>query len=185
MFSDKEFNYISDQDFLLTKRQITEKIIQYLSNLESELKKEIHSSDFDFPDNAFLKAGKISKGENFKGLPYLILDYPRMFSSTSIFAYRTMFWWGNFFSNTLHVKGSALKSLPDTTIQSAYPLFIQTLGDEWDHSLESANAVEQVNLQEILSTEVEFLKISQKIPLSDYGNLPDATIHFLRQILDQ
>ncbi|MBL3655269.1 hypothetical protein [Fulvivirga sediminis] len=184
MFTEREFTYLSDQDFLLTKREIIDKITQYLSNLESEIKQEIHSSDFEFPDNTFLKSGKISKGENFRGLPYLILDYPRLFSSESIFAYRTMMWWGNFFCNTLHVTGSALTRLPHTIIQSSYPLYIQTHGDQWDHSLESAQPVERINLQPALSSKIDFLKISQKIPLSEYQNLPMATIHFIRQILN-
>ena len=48
---------------------------------------------------------KISKGENYKGLPWLVLDYPRYFNKEDIFAIRTLFWWGNFFSITLHISG--------------------------------------------------------------------------------
>ncbi|MEI9808974.1 MAG: hypothetical protein WDO16_14545 [Bacteroidota bacterium] len=48
---------------------------------------------------------KISKGENYKGLPYLVLDYPRYFEKDNHFAVRSMFWWGNFFSSTLHLSG--------------------------------------------------------------------------------
>ena len=51
------------------------------------------------------KSGKISKGENYLGLPYAILDYPAIFKKENVFAIRTMFWWGNFFSITLHISG--------------------------------------------------------------------------------
>ncbi len=34
-----------------------------------------------------------------------MLDYPRAFGRDSIFACRTFFWWGRFFSLTLHLAG--------------------------------------------------------------------------------
>ena len=49
---------------------------------------------------------KISKGENYLGLPYVILDYPRISNGDGLFFIRSMFWWGNFFSSTLQVSGN-------------------------------------------------------------------------------
>ena len=48
---------------------------------------------------------KISRGENYRGLPWVILDYPRIFGREDVLAIRTMFWWGHPFSVTLHLKG--------------------------------------------------------------------------------
>jgi len=95
-FSKKELSLLKDTDFLLTKIKIIEKV----NNLFVETKKEVQNSieklNFDFPNELDLKKGKISKGEYYKGLPYLVLDFPTHFSEKNIFAYRTMFWWGNF-----------------------------------------------------------------------------------------
>jgi len=49
---------------------------------------------------------RISKGENYKGLPWVVLDYPRCFGRDDVLAVRTLFWWGHYFSVTLHLKGS-------------------------------------------------------------------------------
>ena len=49
-------------------------------------------------------SAKISKGENM-GLPWVMLDYPRLFGQEDVLAIRTMFWWGHCFSVTLHLKG--------------------------------------------------------------------------------
>jgi hypothetical protein len=68
------------------------------------MKKELASFDHLFGDIQCLN-GKISRGENYQLLPYIILDYPSYFSRNNIFAVRTMFWWGNFFSITLHLSG--------------------------------------------------------------------------------
>ena len=48
---------------------------------------------------------KISRGENYRGLPWVMLDYPRAFGREDVLAIRTMFWWGHGFNVTLHLKG--------------------------------------------------------------------------------
>ena len=76
-----------------------------LSQSERQLKALISASDFEFPSNAFLKAGKISKGDSYLDLPYFVLDYPRLFSKEDVFAYRVMVRWGHEISFTFHLGG--------------------------------------------------------------------------------
>lgn len=49
---------------------------------------------------------KVSRGENYRGLPWVMLDFPRVFGRADVFAIRTMFWWGHGFNITLHLKGT-------------------------------------------------------------------------------
>lgn len=182
MFTEREFSCLSDRDFLLTKRIVVSKVVNLFAELEAELKNEVENTSHPFPSKAFLKAGKISKGENFRGLPYVILDYPRMFSKESVFAYRTMFWWGNFFSNTLHVKGPALAHLPSSILKSYYPLYLQTHGDPWDHSLETAEEVTEIRMSSLADKLLPFVKITQKIPLWEYDQVKTASLNFFQQL---
>ena len=46
---------------------------------------------------------------------------PAVFSKENIFAIRTMFWWGNFFSISLHVSGKYFKTEIDFSKLSALP----------------------------------------------------------------
>ena len=105
MLSVGELAMANDKNAILTKQAILTKAaclftaqIPIISNLFREL----------FVCNETLLAAipKISKGENYNGFPYIILDFPSTFSKENIFAVRTMFWWGNFISITLHLKGS-------------------------------------------------------------------------------
>lgn len=183
MLTDKELGYLADQDFLLTKRQVTGKIIRLLADLEKDLKAVIAGSAYDFPPGCQLQAGKISKGENFRDLPYVILDYPRLFARGAVFAYRTMFWWGNFFSNTLHVSGAGLDYMPsDISITTQPELYVQYEGDPWDHSLGSAMKVDSIETSLFEDQKVAFVKLSQKIPLEEYMNVKDHSINFFRQL---
>jgi hypothetical protein len=99
-----ELAIASDRDIILTKRKVMESASQ------------LFSGQIPFISNAFpqqvkeellgIVHPKISKGENYKGFPYVIMDYPALFSKDNVFALRTMFWWGNFFSITLHLSGN-------------------------------------------------------------------------------
>lgn len=183
MFTEAELEYLSDSDFLLTKRRVIDKVIHSFADLEKDLKKLVSTSDYQFPPDIQLQAGKISRGENYRGLPYVILDYPRLFSHEAIFAYRTMFWWGNFFSNTLHVSGSALEYLP-VLKNSSFPLYIQCNGDQWDHSLESAELITANKKVELAEGSVSFVKVSQKISLSEYNVVNNKSADFFSQLFN-
>lgn len=108
-FSEKEIRFLTDTDFLLTKQEINRKATALLSETEQNLKMVVRQSNFPFPDQAFLKAGKLSRGEQYRGLPYWILDYPRKFSKEATFSFRTMVWWGHEVSCFLHLGGRDLE----------------------------------------------------------------------------
>ena len=81
---------------------------------------------------------KISKGENYRGLPWVMLDYPRFFGREEVFAIRTMFWWGHAFSTTLHLKGK-YRELYLPVIEKHWAVLadagfrVGVSEDEWQH----------------------------------------------------
>src|SRR5262245_51174126 len=100
-----ELSLVQNAAWLLTKNNIIDKVFELFGEVATgagELLKE--AADW-LPKETFVQSPKISKGEKYLGLPYVMLDYPRMFSREDVFAIRTFFWWGNFFSVTLHIKG--------------------------------------------------------------------------------
>jgi hypothetical protein len=87
-----------DAGWILTKNSVMEKVVGMMAEL-CEVYKDLWVGSVE-PGNA-----KISRGENYLGLPWVILDYPRIFGREDVLAIRTMFWWGHPFSVTLHLKG--------------------------------------------------------------------------------
>ena len=87
---------------------------------------------------------KISKGENYLGLPYVILDHPRISKDQNLFFVRSMFWWGHFFSSTLHLSGD-YKEKGSPKLQTAYDLlsgnnyFVGINADPWQHHFGEGN----------------------------------------------
>jgi len=140
----------------------------------------------------FITPPKISKGENYNGLPWLMLDHPRHFEKQTAFAIRTLFWWGNFFSVTLHLSGRYKEQYAgkiiaqyDTLCKNNFSLCIAN--DEWEHHFEKTNycAVNEMGDEtfEQCINEKNFIKLSVKIDLSQWENLPGQVLSITKTIM--
>ena len=133
--------------------------------------------------HVFATPPKISRGENYKGLPYLVLDYPRNFRPDAVFAIRSFFWWGRFFSSTLQLSGD-YKNIYKPNLEAAYPAFskyhIGINPDPWQHHFEPDNytALEQVPYEEFkkLLHQQEHIKMSAQWPVAAWQEAPDFFI---------
>ncbi len=182
ILSDEEQELVTNQRWILTKRVIIDKIQVMMGQL-SDKQKAIVLGEKDWLPEAVLRSeSKISKGENYLQLPYLILDYPRCFEDENIFAVRTMFWWGNFFSITLHLSGSYKKKFEEKIIDNIE--FIQQQDahlnineSQWHHHFEKDNYQSLISLSVDESAHLirdkKFIKLAINYPLENFENLPD------------
>ena len=95
--SQKEMELIANADWILTKNGILKKIDHFFSALQVKQKDWLDTNHPSFTEELLQSSPKISKGEYYNGLPYRMLDFPKKFKQSEIFAIRTMFWWGHFF----------------------------------------------------------------------------------------
>ena len=169
---------VTNADWILTKNGIIQKAKLLLEYLQTEQQSLLQSYKKDLPAVIIHSTPKISKGENYKGLPYLVLDYPRLFEKENICAIRTMFWWGNFFSVTLHLSGAYKTRVVEQRIIEGFDelskknLFINVNDNEWEHHFEKENyqPLHELSKNEFTKriTNQHFLKLSQKIPLEQW-----------------
>lgn len=168
---------VKNADLILTKNTILQKAWWLLENLQDEVTQSVNSGDLNFSPEVLKTPAKISKGENYKGLPYLILDYPRCFEKENTFAIRNMFWWGHFFSITLHLSGTFHKQFFNQVLNS-YELLVKNdfylciSNEQWDHHFETDNYIEVKRLKkyefESKLQQQSFIKIANKISLDDW-----------------
>ena len=90
--SPNEMELVTNADWILTKNGIMRKAWHLLEGLQEYQKNLVSTYQKELPSEALRIPAKISKGENYRGLPYLVLDYPRFFEKENAFAIRTMFW---------------------------------------------------------------------------------------------
>lgn len=136
-----EMELVSSPGIILTKNAILQKIKLFLEELQVKQLAILKDYSSALPEEVLRISPKISKGENYKGLPWLVLDNPRYFQHNNIFAIRTMFWWGNFFSITLHVSGDnktrfAKKIIANIAALMENEFYIYEGQGEWEHDLD-------------------------------------------------
>lgn len=174
--SEREFELVTNTEWIYTKGSIIKKIMDLFGKLHDEMKNEINARQGESKIIPYNTYGKITKGENYLGLPYVILDYPNYFGKNEVFAIRTMFWWGNFFTLTFHIKGSFKNNLANKSDnllsfikQSDFSLCINE--NEWLHHFNIDNYINGSEISESVFTKVlsgPFIKISKKLPIGDW-----------------
>ena len=180
MLSDDELQLVTNTNWILTKRRVMEKIDQLLGSVAENQKLVIKNEKDWLPAEVVKSEPKIAKGENYLQLPYMLLDYPRCFDAENIFAVRTMFWWGNFFSVTLHLSGKYKEAFQQkiiNNIEAAPPdIFICINENQWQHHFEADNyiAAKQFPRAALLDeiNKKQFIKLAIKFPLQPWVDLP-------------
>lgn len=179
MLSAEELQLVADTGFILTKHSIMAKANNLLGAHAAFAQQ--HTAAVNLPKAIKETSPKIAKGENYLQLPWLLLDYPRLFNKENIFAIRTMFWWGNFFSCTLQLGGIYKKQFEAAVAKNICNLpqqsfFICINEDEWQHYFEATN---YVPLHTLNGTDIEksiaektFIKIACRFPLQQWQQMP-------------
>ncbi len=190
--SQTEMEIATSTELILTKNAILQKVNQLLAALQQEQQLSLTKFAAALPPELVSSSPKISRGENYQGLPYLMLDHPRVFDQENIAAIRTMFWWGNFFSTTLHVSGK-YKNAAEEKIIAAFPLlkkqgfFICVNEEQWEHHFEKYNYIPlgELRIGELqqLLTKKSFIKLANKISLQQWDEAPAMLLAFFDQLL--
>jgi hypothetical protein len=177
---DKELQYLQDTHFLSTKLRIMKSLQSLLEQTQQALHQQ--KERLPLPAQVWEVPPKISRGENYRSLPYLVLDYPRIFQQETTFAYRTMLWWGHGFSCTLHLGGSYWQHYQSLLLAKLATLETTNLwvcvnNTPWEYHYEPDNYLplekylQQPGALEKLAS-MPFFKVSRRIPLEYYQELP-------------
>lgn len=188
--SEEELLLVQNAEWLLTKNRIIGKVYELFGHLATDVQRLLER--LSLPEETCTISPKISKGENYQGLPYVMLDYPRCFGKSDTFAVRTMFWWGNFFSTTLQLKGiykdQFLPSIQrNLRLLSENNLYLHIHFDEWRHDFENDNYVliadaDQETIKKNL-LEKNFCKLAGKIDLNNWETIPARLLKFYETML--
>jgi hypothetical protein len=185
--SKNELSVVTDAAFILTKNNIIAKVYQLFGLLSDEWQNLVTEKKNCLPAEILTISPKIYKGEQYLGLPYVMLDYPRVYSVQNVLAIRCFFWWGNFFSITLHLQGrfmhankAGLMAWVDEHAMQDW--FICVNADAWQHHFGENNycSIDILGndiLKEALLNERGFIKLAKKMPVEQWD---DAVQFFMK-----
>jgi hypothetical protein len=91
--SKDEMLLVCNSEWILTKQAIISKTVALFSDIAEQYKEVLLANDFKDFD---LVEPRVFKGESYRQLPYVMLDFPRAFNKENIFAIRTFFLVGKF-----------------------------------------------------------------------------------------
>ena len=157
--SKEEQQVLGDKRFFIIKAILNEKLDQTFSSMKATWMEE--TEKWPLPGiTVDITRGKIFRGENYKGFPYTLMDYPRAFSKTGVFAVRTMCWWGNEFSFTLHLQGAGLipyaERLEERLAQlNGTDVWCSVAADPWQYEFHESNyrMLDTIDIREFAATD--------------------------------
>ncbi len=191
-FTPKECSLIQDTHFFRAKVVITEKVKQSWIDLREELKQELGDARLLVPEGVDYVTGQLVKGEHLNDFPYVYLDFPKFFSSTEKFTFRSLFWWGHQFVFALLLEGPHLDRYKANLLnaydrlggQGLYILMTETPW-EWRDAPEYVLEIRKDNREAVAAALATrpFLKVHRFIPfdapvLADGGLVREARATF-------
>jgi len=177
--SPKELELVNDTGWILTKNAVIAKVYDLFGQLSEAYRTELEKHPGLLEDEPGFRSPKIAKGEQYQGLPWVMLDHPRYFSETHTFAIRSFFWWGNCCSITLQLSGSFLEKYAETIQQyfdadnhSRKDWYIGVGNDPWQHHFDESNYQPLEKYTGAPFATLGFIKLAKKIPLRNWDALP-------------
>ncbi|HWB25463.1 MAG TPA: hypothetical protein VG738_08275 [Chitinophagaceae bacterium] len=178
--SKSELSLVTDASFILTKNSIITKVYGIFGQLSDEWQAYTAAKKDKLPAEVYMVSPKIYKGEQYLGLPYVMLDYPRVYGVGNIMAIRCFFWWGNFFSITLHLQGRFMLACADALRawvkqHAGNEWFIGVNNDAWQHHFGENNycsldVMGEDILNDVLASDGGFVKLAKKLPLEQWDD---------------
>lgn len=174
----EELACFQNKEFFDLKRQIHSKITSAMNDICADLK-DLCKNRIELHNIICNNEPKISRGENYLNYPYWILDYPRCFEHNNVFALRTMVWWGNEISFTLHISGT-YKHIWEKSLSANVNLwpddtYICVGESPWQYHFQKCNyqLTSSLTKKEItyILRKKNFIKLSRRIELSDFENI--------------
>jgi hypothetical protein len=192
--SPKERELVLNRDWILTKNDIIGKVYTLFGNLSEIYRETLFRYPHLLTDDPGFRSPKIARGEQYKGLPWVMLDHPRYFSGKDHFAIRTLFWWGNEGSITLQLGGSFQQQYA-ASIQRYFSRkpdagkkegtwWLGTGTDPWAHHFEETNYRLLAAEQGYAFAEMPFIKLAKKIALEQWDDWPAFFSGVFEEILE-
>ncbi len=177
LLTEEELNLLTNKEVFIIKNKVTHKLQELFASLNIEMEKEKALFSDKLPAEVIATKGKVSRGENYSGYPWMLLDNPRLFNKNDVFAFRSMCWWGHEFSFTLHLSGIYLEK-PHTHLKERLHsikennIYICVNDSPWSYHFEEGNYQPlhaATKLDAIISK--DFIKLSRRLKIEDVSAL--------------
>lgn len=176
--SPEELDLASDSRIFELKHAIMQRVRDMLELTLLSLTE----TTFPLPEGIGAGTAKFSKGENYRLMPYQVLDFPRFSGGGDLYLNRAVFWWGHHFTCSLTVAGRPLERIRSKltgrlqTLAARDDILLCVAQTPWHHDTGADNArpLPQLEMHEIgaIAASHPFCKLSRVLPLDRGCALP-------------
>lgn len=177
--SAEEITLLQDAGILPLKRRICDKMESWLSDLGTALETLVDNKNEGIFTEVWASSPRITRGDNYRGQAYRVLDYPRFIQGEDLFLFRTVLLWGHPIGVHLILAGK-FKDICQGKWGGNLPrlfegsfLSVQETPWIWESDAPGLVSMEDLTEEGCLQLLVErsFLKVSHFMPLEDYADL--------------
>lgn len=185
--SAEELELVGNSNWILAKHRIIETVVRLFGSVHEKqrsITEDLWNGKNNSDDPMDIPA-KISRGERYRDLPYVVLDYPRCFRNDDIFAIRTLFWWGHFFSVQLLLQGK-FRTTYEENLGAAYEKLraagfsICIADNPWQHHFDRDNFIPVETLSDDDYRQIirkkSFIKVGNRIPLQEWDDAEEKLV---------
>lgn len=179
-FSSQELALLQSQEIWNARRELVDQLSAWFGETLDTLK-QLHQTEFEKVIPSQSLNGKITRGDNHHGFPYLLLDYPNHFSKDEIVAARNLIWFGNGFHCTLHVRGALVDSVVTNlkSLSASNNIHICMNKHEWIHDINNkdwiqVNAIDKKLTEQLLQQ--RWIKLGIEIPIAKPDEWKNALV---------
>lgn len=105
MLSEEQREFITNPESFILKNEVDDQINKLLYGFQQQLSALVDQNIYTFPDKLSKTGFKVNKGNNHKGFPFQVMDFPASLGQEHAFSFRSVVWYANFFSFSLILKG--------------------------------------------------------------------------------
>lgn len=180
----KELELLQNAEVFFLKNSIIQKVYTLFGNITEKFN-AITKELTNIPPQAFTQSPKISKGENYIGLPWVMLDYYRAFNQENSFAIRCFFWWGNSFSFHVYATGD-LQNIAHQNLPKLTSHWYGCIKDSpWLHEFTTNNYLPISQAIDLYKNQSQkFLKVGCFVPVSDWNKVEEFYVTAFKEVLE-
>lgn len=178
-----ELSVLSDHAFFHLKAETDAKVKALFRDARVRVEAQTERWRTDIPEEILRLPIRWFRGENYHGFPWRAFDFPRSYVETDIFTFRVLLLWGNHFSLHLLLTGKWMrKYLPTlknaTRFLGEADIWLSYQESPWQWEFDATTHRPLSGLWpedfEAAVKERGFLKLSRRLPLAAYAELPAA-----------
>lgn len=106
MIPQDQLSFLSNKESFLLKSRVDLTVNQLLYLFQNSISNLLSKGNYTLPTKLSKLPSKVTKGNNHKGFPFQVSDYPATFNQVDVFSFRSTVWYGHFFSFSLILSGN-------------------------------------------------------------------------------